>query len=155
MKNGNYINNKIDDDNVLFAFGLKHENEVCKMPMLTLAFIGDAVHALFIKEYFALSKDYKQKDLQILVSKVVRAKNQARALNVVLPELNGDALDIVRRAKNAKTNNIPKNASVSEYHESTAYEALVGYYYLTGKASELKRLLNLTKINKKEDGKND
>ena len=145
MDDISYINNNISNTLGLFNFGVKDKAEVLKMNMQTLAFIGDAVHALFVKEHFALNADYKKGDLQILVAKVVRAQKQADALNIFLSgEADADSLDVVRRAKNTKTNNIPKNASVQQYHEATAYEALVGFYYLTGQKELLLKLLNST-----------
>jgi len=47
---------------------------------------------------------------------------------------------VVRRARNAKQTP-PKNADPAEYHRATAFEALLGYLYLTNQNERLEEIL--------------
>ena len=49
--------------------------------------------------------------------------------------------DIVRRGRNAENHHLPKNANVQDYMYSTAFEALIGYLYLTKQNDRLKEIL--------------
>ncbi len=109
-----------------------------KMNVLSLAFLGDAIHSMYVREKIVCSGDYKQKDMQEKSSSIVRASSQAKTLDSILHLLNDKEADIVRRARNAKTNNIAKNSTIEDYKKSTAYEALIGYLYVS---KEEKRML--------------
>ena len=52
--------------------------------------------------------------------------------------------DIVRRGRNTQTHHIAKNASVQDYMYSTAFEALIGYLYLTKQDERLSQVLSMT-----------
>lgn len=49
---------------------------------------------------------------------------------------------VYRRARNAKKANKAKGATVTDYHKSTGFEALVGFLYLTGRDERLGEILN-------------
>ena len=58
--------------------------------------------------------------------------------------------EIVKRGRNAENHHIAKNATVQEYMYSTAFEALIGYLYLTKQEKRLKEILEMViDINKK------
>lgn len=111
------------------------------MSVLTLAFLGDAIHSLFVKRWLISQKDFKQKDLQSKTAQLVCAGNQARVLDKKIDDCNEIEKDIVRRARNTKTNNIAKNSDAVTYKKSTAFEALVGFFYLKGLNDRLKEFL--------------
>ena len=73
----------------------------------------------------------------------VKASAQADILKRLEPELDSKEKDIVRNARNAKVNTVPKHADIMDYHYSTAFEALLGYHYLSGNSERLNQLLNL------------
>jgi len=58
--------------------------------------------------------------------------------------LTEDEQDIVRRARNTENHHVAKNATVADYTHATAFEALIGYLYLTKKDDRLKEILYLT-----------
>ena len=126
----------------LFDIGERGNINANQMHPITLAFLGDVVHLFYVRSTLISKADFKQRDLQVKASKVVRATNQAKALDIILDKLTSDEQDIARRARNAKTNNIAKNASPEEYKKSTAFEALLGYFYLTKNGEKLKLLLD-------------
>ncbi|MBE7088928.1 MAG: Mini-ribonuclease 3 [Clostridiales bacterium] len=110
---------------------------------VTLAFLGDAVYSLFIREKLVLTADYKASDLQKLSSKSVSAHGQSELLEKIIPLFTEEELDIFKRGRNAKKNAKSKNASVSEYNRSTGFEAVLGYLYLTGNYQRINELLGV------------
>ena len=51
--------------------------------------------------------------------------------------------EIVRRGRNAENHHVAKNASVAEYSQATAFEALIGYLYLTKQDERLQEILTM------------
>jgi len=109
---------------------------------LVLAFVGDAVHSLYVRKRLSLTIDCKTNMLQKNTSKVVKASSQSKQLEGLKEFLNEDEMDIARRARNTKTNNIAKNSTLSDYKRSTSFEAVMGYLYLTGQHERVIELLN-------------
>ena len=75
--------------------------------------------------------------------KYVKADAQANILKKIYEELTQEEKDIVRRGRNAENHHLPKNATLEEYQYSTAFEALIGYLYLTKQDNRLEEILNL------------
>ncbi len=115
--------------------------EVLQYSALALAFVGDAVHSLYVRTRLVLVKDIKVNDLQKKTSSVVRATSQSGFLESVMDTLSDDEIALVRRARNTHTNNIAKSATAKEYKLSTAFEALIGYLYLSGQVERMNRFL--------------
>lgn len=109
---------------------------------VVLAFVGDAVYSLYIREKLSLTTDYKTGELQRLTSQLVSAHGQSELLEKVLPLLNEEEEDIFRRGRNAKKATKSKNASVAEYNRSTGFEALLGYLYISGQRERINFLLS-------------
>lgn len=104
---------------------------------LQLAFVGDAVHALMVRQR-AVARDLKVHDLHLLATRAVNAVSQARAMQAVLPLLTEEERDIALRGRNAHAHHgAPRAATPQEYAWSTGLEALLGYLYLTGQTDRL------------------
>lgn len=116
-------------------------NKYYLLNAIKLAYIGDAVFSLFVREYFLLHSEKTNRDLNKLVNSIVCAKNQAKLMEELLTDLNEEEKDIVLRARNAHINNKAKNSTLAEYSQATQYEALIGYLYLT-KDKKLDKILN-------------
>ena len=112
---------------------------------VTLAFIGDAVHTLYVREHVATERDVVVGTLHTAASRLVNAKCQAAVLDDLIERgvLNDAELDIARRAKNAHLHSRAKTASVDDYHKATALEAVIGYVHITEDAAREKELLRL------------
>ena len=108
---------------------------------ICLAFIGDAVHTLFVRDEVVKSRNLLLKDYHKLSSKKCKASYQAEMLDKIMDSLTEDEQNIVRRARNAKTHNIAKNSDIETYKKATSFEALVGYIYLQGNFERLKQIL--------------
>ena len=118
------------------------EEKARQLNPLVLAFVGDAVHSLYVRKRFSLASDCKTNALQKNTSKVVKAGSQSKQLESLKDILTLDELDIARRARNTKTNNVAKNSTLSDYQRSTSFEAVIGYLYLTGQYERVIELLN-------------
>ena len=107
------------------------DNKYYLLNAIKLAYIGDAVFSLYVREYFLLHSEKTNRDLNKMVNSIVCAKNQAKLLEEIVDDLTDDEKDIVFRARNAHINNKAKNSTLAEYSQATQYEALLGYLYLT------------------------
>ena len=109
---------------------------------VTLAFIGDAVYSLFVRQKLVLLHDYPPNELQKLTSSEVSAHGQNALLERILPKLTEEEQAIYKRGRNAKKSTRSKNASVHEYNNSTGIEAVIGYLYLSGQYDRISCLLS-------------
>ena len=117
------------------------KQEVELMSPLTWAYIGDAVYELFIRNKLINETNLKPHKLHIEAIKYVKAKSQAEKLNEIYETLTDEEKDIVRRGRNTQNHHLPKNSNVQEYMYATAFEALIGYLYLTKQNTRLKEIL--------------
>ena len=121
----------------------KSESEVNTMSPLSWAYIGDCVYELYIRKNLINNTKLKPHGLHVESIKYVKAKAQAEILKNLENELTEKELEIVKRGRNAENHHLPKNATVQEYMYSTAFEALIGYLYLTKQDERLIKLLDL------------
>ncbi len=108
---------------------------------VTLAFVGDAVYSLYVRERLVLSTGFSTGTLQKLTSSEVSAHGQSELLAKLQPLFTEEEDDIFRRGRNAKKATRSKNASVAEYNRSTGFEAVLGYLYLTGQYQRISELI--------------
>ena len=118
------------------------KNKATQMNPLVLAFIGDAVYSLYVREKLAFNSDLKVGGLNNISAKTVSAKAQAEYMQTLMPILTEEELAIYKRARNTKKGTRAKNANVQEYNTSTGFEAVVGYLYVIGETERLDFLLN-------------
>lgn len=111
-----------------------------QMSPLTLAFLGDAVYELFVREGLVRAANRPANALHGMAVRQVKASAQAAAAVLLLPLLDEEELAVYKRGRNAHPGHIPKNASHSDYHAATGFEALVGYLYLQGRLQRLREL---------------
>ncbi len=108
---------------------------------IALAFIGDAVHTLFVRDKIIKNENLLIKDYHKKSAGFCKAEAQANRLDFLFESLSEEEKDIVRRARNAKTHSKAKNASIENYKKATAFEALVGFTYLIGNYDRLNQIL--------------
>lgn len=111
---------------------------------LTLAFVGDAVFDLFVRERLVCLANRPVNRLHSLAVEQVKASSQAQAAKRLSEKLSEKELSVLKRGRNAHTNHKAKNASESDYHYATGLEALFGYLYLNGEEERLRELFTLT-----------
>ena len=103
---------------------------------LALAFIGDGVYEIRVREKLILEANMPADKLHKLTVERVCAEYQAKAVRKWLDE----GLDIFKRGRNAKGINAPKHSTVGEYRMATGLECLFGFLYLTGREERIGEL---------------
>ena len=113
------------------------------MSPLKWAYIGDNIFELYIRMNLINNTRLKPHNLHVEAVKHVRASSQANLLNKIEENLTDEEKDIVRRGRNAQSHHVPKNSTVEEYSYSSAFEALIGYLYLSKQDKRLKEILEM------------
>jgi len=119
----------------------KNENTIA------LAFVGDAVYELYIRNHvFDLVKNSRADQMHRASVKYVKACAQCENIKRIIKEevLSDEELALVKRARNHKVATKAKNASMVEYKWATAFEALLGYLYLSGQEDRLNEIMELS-----------
>ncbi|MFD1414781.1 Mini-ribonuclease 3 [Oceanobacillus jeddahense] len=120
-------------------------SDVKQMKSLALAYIGDAIYEVYVRELLLERGTIKPNQLHQAAILYVSGKSQAK---VILHWLEQDAFlteeesRVVIRGRNAKSGSIPKNINVQTYRYSTAFEALIGYHYLLKNEQRLQELMS-------------
>ena len=113
---------------------------------LTLAFIGDGVFELLVRERLVCEGNRPAGALHKRSVAMGRAEAQAEAMDRLLPLLTETEAAVYRRGRNAHT-----SRNSEEYHKATGLEALFGYLYLQGDIGRLQGLFQqITGDNKTE-----
>jgi len=102
---------------------------------LTLAFVGDGVYGLMVREHLACEANRPVGTLHKASVDLVRAEAQSAAMERLLPLLSEAEEAVFRRGRNAHT-----SRNSPEYHRATGLEALFGYLYLDGQRDRLREL---------------
>lgn len=120
------------------------ENEVKQMKSLALAYMGDAIYEVHVRDYLIRAGHAKVNDLHHTAIKYVSAKAQAKVLRYWLETkyLAEAEETVVKRGRNAKSGTVPKNTDVITYRHSTGFEALLGFHYFTDQQLRLQELMN-------------
>ena len=124
-------------------------NDACdpsQLSPLTLAFVGDGVFDLMVRERIVCSANAPVRSLNSKKVEVVCCKSQSEIMDRLTPLLTDEELSVFKRGRNAKTAHTPKNASNSQYHSATGFEALWGYLYLKGEIERLNELFEIAGI---------
>ncbi|KAF0090973.1 MAG: ribonuclease III family protein [Fusobacteria bacterium] len=108
---------------------------------LALAYLGDAVLEIHIRDYVIRIGKTKIDQLHRSAVKFVNAKAQSKVYDSIQSLLKDDEMVILRKGRNAKKN-IPKNVEMVDYRKSTGVEALLGYLFLKGDNDRIKELVN-------------
>ena len=127
----------------------KTPEEINQMSPLIWAYVGDCVYELYIRTYLVDNTNLKPHKLHIESIKYVKAGAQAKFLQDFVDYLSDEEKDIVRRGRNANNHHLPKNSNVQEYMYSTAFEALIGYLYLTKNYDRVKEIIEKYILNEK------
>ena len=121
----------------------KSGEDINQLSPLTWAYVGDAVYEMYIRTYLINKTNLKPHKLHIEAIKYVKAGAQSKALKEIMDNLSDEEKDIVRRGRNTENHHIAKNSTVEEYSHSTAFEALIGYLYLTKDIKRVKEIIEM------------
>ncbi len=106
----------------------------------TLAFMGDTVYDLLVREYLINEANRPVGRLNREKVKLVNCEAQSKSIDHIMDELTEIELSVYKRGRNAFTKNVPKNSNPASYHNATGLEALFGYLYLNGENDRIKEL---------------
>lgn len=110
---------------------------------VTLAFVGDAVYSLMVREQLVAQSDKPADRLHKMSADKVSAVAQCRAVHAIMDTLDEEELAVFKRGRNAATKHTAKHASGKEYHYATGFESLIGYLYLSGRYERIEQLYRL------------
>ena len=123
-------------------YGTCDENKARNLGGVVLAFVGDAVYSLIVREKLVSEGDYRANELNSLSAKIVCAEAQSALATKLFTVFTEEETDVFRRARNAKKGTRPKHADVAEYNNATGLEAVFGYLYLTGNIDRIRYLVS-------------
>ncbi len=110
----------------------------------SLALVGDAVFSLYVRDFVLMNHKINANSLTKMVNSVVNAGNQYKIYRKIENLLTETEIELCHRARNSNMHSKAKNYSVTEYIYATAFEALLGYLYLTDKKERLNEILKLS-----------
>ncbi|MCB6994084.1 ribonuclease III [bacterium 210820-DFI.6.37] len=111
--------------------------EVKNINTAALAYLGDSVYEVAVRKYIMETGQYHVDRLHQIAIRFVRAEGQAAALKKLMKELTEEEQALIRRARNRKITSKPRHADPVTYKLATAFEAFVGYLYLTRQQERL------------------
>lgn len=117
---------------------------------LTLAYVGDAVYEIIVRTILVERGNAPVNVLHKHASNLVKAGAQKEAYYRISGLLTGEETAVFRRGRNAKSYTSAKNAAIGDYRVATGFEALFGYWYLTG---QTERMLQMAKAGITEEVK--
>lgn len=117
--------------------------DVNMLSPLNLAFVGDTVFDLFVREGLVCQANRPVNKLHNRAANMVKASAQARAVERIRDKLTDEEQSVIRRGRNAHVNHKAKNMSEADYHLATGLEALFGYLYLKGETKRLGEIFEM------------
>ena len=121
---------------------IKNNSNIYYKNALSLAYLGDSVFTLMVRNYLIQTCDLKPNGLNKRANSVVCARAQAEIMKELKPNLTETEKDIVMRARNSHTNNKAKNSTQEEYNLATQFEAIIGFWYLNNEKEKLDEMFN-------------
>ena len=131
----------------------KTEKEIRLMSPLVLAYVGDAVLELYIRNYLVNKKAVSINVLHKTATNYVKAKAQSMVVHGLKDILTEAEWSYVKKGRNQKMHRAAKNATIQDYRYATGYEALLGYLFFTNQTKRLDELISesIRIIDKKGD----
>ncbi|HZK10342.1 MAG TPA: ribonuclease III domain-containing protein [Clostridia bacterium] len=110
---------------------------------LQLAYLGDAVYELYIREYLLASGFMSPGELNRRAKAYVSARAQSKAYFEVEKEVTSQEENYLRRGRNAKGGAAPSSASISDYRRATGLESLLGALYVMEKKERITEIMDI------------
>ena len=113
------------------------------LPGATLAYMGDAALEVLVRERLILEGQTASGKMNKLALSFVKATEQSRAVDRILPHLTEEEEAVYKRGRNAHGISAPKSAATGEYRRATGFEALFGWLYLMERGERMRTLFDL------------
>lgn len=113
---------------------------------LSLAYIGDAVYELKIREIVLQSGLTRVDDLHKKVVCYTKGEQQAKCIRELIQAnfLTEEEIGIYKRGRNSHVNLTRKNIKRADYLDATGFESLIGYLYLNGESLRIDAIIALS-----------
>lgn len=121
----------------------KSHTKVDEISPLTLAFVGDGVYDLLVRDYLVNLSNRPVGELNKIKVSFVNCTSQAKFAQFLLPHLTEKETAVYKRGRNAAPKTTAKNGSVADYHSATGLESLFGYLHLSGEEARIQELFDL------------
>lgn len=121
-----------------------------QMSPLALAFLGDAVFELYVREKLLEQGNAPAQQLHRKAIGYVCARAQSRSVEKISDLLTPEEEGVFRRGRNTHSHP-PKNADVADYRRATGLEALFGYLHLCGETHRARELFEVIWGNSPEE----
>ena len=102
-----------------------------ELTLKNYAHLGDAVWEIFVRNY-VVYKTSNSKLLHKMTTDRVNASFQKSMLDFISPKLTEEEQELARRARNLSIP-VGRRAIQATYRQSTAFEVLIGYWYVHNK----------------------
>ena len=109
---------------------------------LTLAFIGDGLYDLLVRDYLVRQANRPVGELNKRKVALVNCESQAAFAKCLMPKLSEKEQAVYKRGRNAAPKCTPKHGTVADYHSATGLEALFGYLHINNEQDRIKELFN-------------
>lgn len=109
---------------------------------LVLAYLGDAILEVSVREYLIESGIVKPHLLQQASIKYVCASAQEKGVLTLLEDgfFTETEIAVFKRGRNTKAKHVAKGVSVQTYQNATGLEVLIGYLHLNQETQRLKQV---------------
>lgn len=117
------------------------------LPALVVAYLGDAIFEVYVREYLIITKNILKPDLlQKEAIKYVSASSQAGFIKKAIKEgwLTSKEIEIYKRGRNTKGRKV-NNMSVITHNQSSGFESLIGHLYLIDDKNRIEEIFELYK----------
>ncbi len=109
--------------------------------VMALAYLGDAVHSLYVREMLVKEGISKSGELNARAREYVTAEKQREMYERISDMLLDDERDVFRRASNSTHLSKPKHRSGADYRCATGFEAVLGMLYYIKDTERLELLM--------------
>lgn len=125
---------------------------VKQMKSLALAYMGDSVYELYVRCHLLKKGEVHPQHLHQAAIQYVSAVSQAKVVQAwqAAGMLTEEEEGVLRRGRNAKSGSVPKSTNVQTYRYSTAFEAVLGFLYLSDQTERLETLIDFAIQNVEE-----
>ena len=118
------------------------ESDARQYSPLSLAYLGDCVYELLVREALILQNNRPNGQLHREALQFVSAKGQSDGLEAILPLLTEEETALFKRGRNSNAMG-HRNSDVIQYKRATGLETLFGYLYLIGATDRLEELFSI------------
>lgn len=119
--------------------------DINNVNVLNLAYLGDAIFEVKVREYLVRNKNYKVNDLKNISLDFVMAVNQAKIVKYLIDNkfLKDKEIEYVLKGRNTNIKSHPRKTDIITYRWATGFEVLFGYLYYISDNNRIDEIFNI------------